>query len=62
MSQGQNVPRDKTSQGKKNSTFQFPIFQKQILSPYGLGDGPHMYSMLGNELNLWIGLFLFWGG
>ena len=67
---GQNVPRDKTSQGtkrpkrqnvprKKNSTFQFPIFQKQILSPYGLGDGPHMYSMLGNELNLWIGYSYF---
>ena len=64
-SQGQNVPRDKTSQGKKNSTFQFPIFQKQILSAFfwnGLGNGPHMYSMLGNELNLWIGLFLLWGG
>ena len=28
----------------------------------GLGNRPQMYSMLGNELNLWIGLFLLWGG
>ena len=34
------------------------------LGHIGLGNGPHMYeySMLGNELNLWIGLFLLWGG
>ena len=28
----------------------------------GLGNRPHMYSILGNELNLRIGLFLLWEG
>ena len=41
---GQNVPRDKTSQGKKNSTFQFPIFKKQILSAF-FENGPHMLDI-----------------
>ena len=73
MSQGQNIPRDKTSQETKRpkekkfyisiSNFSKTDFVRR-LGHIGLGNGPHMYeySMLGNELNLWIGLFLLWGG
>ena len=39
-------------------------YARRFLYPghIGLGNRPHMYSILGNELNLWIGLFLLWGG
>ena len=58
-SQGQNVPRDKTSQGTKRPT----LITKFSKTNFGLENWP---KMLGNGRHPWtqfmIGVFLFWGG